>query len=310
MPIFVKHSNKLLRRATANMMFDGQKCVYISVSHVFSNSASGTQNTRTSYDSDYDFGSGTEDENSDEEYMDVTSRASISSPDEILDDRSDSSSPTSGSPTLTYGTTPIQFKRSPKRSSSAAESIHTHLPSKQELNDSSALRSAPSIESLEFFGTLTQSSVDQDWALIEITNKNVSSSIKKDASIPRGKYSCVAQSARAAQIVAYTSHISIYGQLLENTTYMRLPGSVTFQEVYIVELDDSLDWGDCGAGVFDAVTAELYGHIVASSETRNIAYVMAAHRVFEAIRAYCTLHSFVGVGLFLGQEKNQGQCHL
>lgn len=62
---------------------------------------------------------------------------------------------------------------------------------------------------------------------------------------------------------------------------MRLPGGSKFQEVYEVVLEEPLRWGDCGVGVFDASTGDIYGHVVATSAAKDVAYIMPATLVSD-----------------------------
>ncbi|KAF2191731.1 hypothetical protein K469DRAFT_528756, partial [Zopfia rhizophila CBS 207.26] len=87
---------------------------------------------------------------------------------------------------------------------------------------------------------------------------------------------------RAARIATHTpSGGYVTGTLSETPLYTRLPNSMSFQEVYKVQLDAVLANGDCGSGIVDVKTGDLYGHIVAGCETTGIAYIMAAHHVFK-----------------------------
>ena len=285
MPIFVKHSNAFLRQATANAMFEGQKCVYMSVSHVFLDNTFSTPKTTTETDSEHDFGSGTESEEN--ESIDITSRASISSPEEISDDKPDSASPESGSSTWMNDIAPTQSVSSDDRVTSATQIERTNSPITRILNDSPANKTTPPIESLEYLGCMTSLSVDLDWAVIEIRNLKILSEVFRDLRatfMARTQDSHSTQHAdfTSSQIIAHTSHGPISGSLSDDASYMRLPGSITFQKVYQITLDAPLDWGDCGTGVSDALTARPYGQVVVSSTTKRIAYVVAATRVMEA----------------------------
>lgn len=53
-------------------------------------------------------------------------------------------------------------------------------------------------------------------------------------------------------------------------------------------LIDSIVPGDCGAWVVNAVTGNIYGHIVAGDPMTGMAYIIPAHKVFADIeRRYC-----------------------
>jgi hypothetical protein len=90
--------------------------------------------------------------------------------------------------------------------------------------------------------------------------------------------------ANDARVILYNAGRpeGISGLLSANTTFMRLPGSVKFEALHHVDLDTAIDWGDCGALVLDAVTKVVYGHVVASSENRMIAFIVPLPTIFKA----------------------------
>lgn len=85
-----------------------------------------------------------------------------------------------------------------------------------------------------------------------------------------------------AEIYTYTaSRGKVCGVLSGTPFYTRLLNGTSFQEVYIVRLNDSLANGDCGLAVIDAITGDTYGHLVARCRTTGTAYILAAHKVAE-----------------------------
>jgi hypothetical protein len=136
---------------------------------------------------------------------------------------------------------------------------------------------------LESLGFVTTFSVDKDWALVSVDDATVEKSLlalegNKSIMCPKQVSKCY----RAAQVGSYTrSSGYIIGKISESPLFTRLPNSVSFQEVYKVELAGGLATGDSGSAVFDIETGDYFGHIVAGCETSGIAYVMAAHHVFE-----------------------------
>lgn len=109
MPIFIKKNIGPLRKATANLLFEEQKFRFLSVSHVFSEHVSSIQDSTTDSDSEYDLGSGSETED-DNDFVNATSRASMSSLDSISETCSRSDSP--NFETRTQGSKRVQ--RTPK----------------------------------------------------------------------------------------------------------------------------------------------------------------------------------------------------
>lgn len=73
------------------------------------------------------------------------------------------------------------------------------------------------------------------------------------------------------------------GKLSATASFMRLHNQRTLQELYSVRLDGKLVDGDCGSGVIDRSTGDLYGHIVAGSLGTGFAYIVPAMHVFEDI---------------------------
>lgn len=132
-------------------------------------------------------------------------------------------------------------------------------------------------------GTVVRSSIDQDWALIDITNQQVLSKIDSEKhKLPSHEYRLI-YFTEEREVIAQTARGPLLGKSLNDPTYMRLPASQSFQKVHSVKLNDPLEYGDCGAVVCDHTKTELYGHIIASSETRDVAYIMLATHVFEAL---------------------------
>lgn len=73
------------------------------------------------------------------------------------------------------------------------------------------------------------------------------------------------------------------GKLSATASYMRLPNSKTFQELFLVQLSDVLIAGDCGAGIIDQNTGEFYGQVVAGTPGSGLAYVVPATQVIRDI---------------------------
>jgi hypothetical protein len=140
----------------------------------------------------------------------------------------------------------------------------------------------------ELLGNLLQSSIDEDWATIGITN-DICASFFLDA-WSRDELilaeSRVVQEPKNSRGFLYNVSTTerMGGTLSEDTTYMRLPGSFTSQELFMVTLDGVINWGDCGSVFLDAETMDLYGHLVASSENLGVAFIMPAVRIFKSAK--------------------------
>jgi hypothetical protein len=89
-----------------------------------------------------------------------------------------------------------------------------------------------------------------------------------------------------AAVKTSTPNGTIGGTLSGTPSFVRLPGSRVFQEVYTAMLDSPPMAGDCGSWVKHAVSGKLFGHIVAGSPTTGLVLVMPAVKVFaEALAA-------------------------
>jgi hypothetical protein len=200
----------------------------MTVLHVFFHDVTLTQHdTPADSDSEFDFGSGTEyaDDDEGENLMEIMSRGSISSIEESSDEQSNSVSPKSRSSTSTVA-------------ESNSSAMDVDMPdSPIQLSDDNL-----SIDSLEYLGHLARFSVDLDWALIEIRNQPVFAGISELKSSeqhpdPKDFFS-------DTQVMVHTCHGLISGLLSDCATYMRLPNSASFEEVYEVALSQPLHWDD------------------------------------------------------------------
>ncbi|KAK4099271.1 hypothetical protein N658DRAFT_540749 [Parathielavia hyrcaniae] len=83
-----------------------------------------------------------------------------------------------------------------------------------------------------------------------------------------------------------TATDTISGTLSGTPSFVRLPGSRIFQEVYTAILYRPLLPGDCGSWARHAVSGKLFGHVIAGSPTTGLVLVMPAAKVFaEALAA-------------------------
>jgi hypothetical protein len=90
-----------------------------------------------------------------------------------------------------------------------------------------------------------------------------------------------------ANIVAMTGSGGLLnGVLLGTPSFLRLPCSQSFQEVWTVRLAGHLSKGDCGSWVVDAENGDVYGHIVAGSPESGVAYIVPAYHVYEDLKCF------------------------
>jgi hypothetical protein len=280
MAIFVKHPSGLLRQATANVVFEAQTFMYMSVAYIISDHIVHGNDTVQDCDSDYDLGSESDGEHDEiDNRVDITSRGSISSPDEMSVDMPDSASSSSDSPKQTIESSTVSTTLLDRLEPSVGQEMPAHWPMSEDID---ILLSGT--ENLGVLGTIARLSMNMDWVLIEIHNETVSAFIQQEKSnVSNYRISTDQHDVQdTPRIVAHTSHGLIGGDLLDNATYIRLASSSTFEKVYQIALDSPLRDGDCGSFVVSAMTAKPHGHIVASSSAKDIAYIVPAPPVFEA----------------------------
>ncbi|KAH8653129.1 hypothetical protein BGZ60DRAFT_419593 [Tricladium varicosporioides] len=88
----------------------------------------------------------------------------------------------------------------------------------------------------------------------------------------------------ATEVVAVKGYSGISrGILSPSTTMMRLTPSSKFKKVLTVRFDDVLAKGDSGSWVLDALSGDLYGHIVAGIPESGLAYILPAQKTFQEI---------------------------
>jgi hypothetical protein len=306
MPVFAKHSNGMLRRATANAVFDGQKCIYMSVAHVFVHGNPESFITMAEDDSEYDFGSGTEYDD-DDELIDATSRASISSLDDSSGDEAASTSPLPDSSPWLDDTSVLPTVPSGRRMVMPIGFNNPIAITEPEVcNNSETLP----YQSLKYLGYISRHSTDMDWALIVVDDPDVAKVLHQREKRPHATHDHANrfENRPNIQIKAHTSRGPISGLLSDSSTHMRLPNSATFQKVHEVTMKFPLDWGDCGSCVFDIITAEPYGYIVASSKTKRIAYIMGATQVSMVSETQWVLPSIKELDAFASNSE-QGQSY-
>jgi hypothetical protein len=85
-----------------------------------------------------------------------------------------------------------------------------------------------------------------------------------------------------------SSGVILKGSIKTNTSFITGEGSNKVQELWKVHVSTfSLRNGDCGAWVFDQMTGELYGHVVAAGVSNDVinqmAYVIPASQIFDDI---------------------------
>ena len=143
----------------------------------------------------------------------------------------------------------------------------------------------PATSCLAPFGTLSRWSLDKDWALVEVLTKkrSISSFIANNPKDLSASPVASRNPAGAAIVTHTASSGALTGVMYGTPSDMCVPQGRSFQRVFAVKLNGRLADGDCGAAVLDAISGELYGHIVAGCPTNGFAYVMAAYHVMSDV---------------------------
>ncbi|RDW60708.1 hypothetical protein BP6252_12091 [Coleophoma cylindrospora] len=133
-----------------------------------------------------------------------------------------------------------------------------------------------------------------DWAVIEITKQDLVLSYaltsnlgilfpdfdfsdkKEDLNIRREDH----------QVITRTgSGRTMTGIQCGSSTFLKMKHSRSFEEVWTVELQGSLETGDSGSWIIERDTAKVSGHVVAGDVDSGLAYVMPASLTFNDIQS-------------------------
>jgi hypothetical protein len=281
MPICIKHGPKTVRRATANAVHNGTDHGYLTAAHALMRTNQLTVPFRdTQHHFEFPFGSDSDSDDSTE--MEASSLYSGTSPEPT---ETDSSS-----------TAPSQHSEVSSQSSMHKyEDSTTRHESPSPVEPSVASLARPNSEThsteslfsteLELLGTVSISHVLLDYAIVHVTNKAVISFLEGLKNVDSSSRETVKVSqVRRAKITAWTSRGPVQGNLLDLPLCMRLAGSPSFQQVYKFMYHGDISMGDCGTLLIDTETKEVYGHVVADSQRRQVAFMMSAESVFGALK--------------------------
>jgi hypothetical protein len=85
-------------------------------------------------------------------------------------------------------------------------------------------------------------------------------------------------------VIALTSHGAVSGLLSDVPSLMMLPGTKLYQGVYTIVCEEEIKMGDCGTMVVDKATNKLYGFIFGYTEVGRVAYMMTAEHIVPVIK--------------------------
>jgi hypothetical protein len=283
MPIFIKHNDTSVRRATANAMYNGIYYGYMTAAHAFVEMFVEDNPPRDSEESfGFPFDSDSEIEHSGNVEMEALAHYSETPPEAPGSDRSSSTSSQysglcSPEPRVDYTTQPDMSERPicPNQSSN-------HFANPDVRSNESVI-----VEELELIGTVLVTSTTHDCVVISITNATVISFLEsiRDAEWNENN-AVVVSKAKHSEVIAWTSRGRINGTLFELPLYMQLPRGGQYEIVYKFKYGRTGDikMGDCGTLITDANSKELYGHIIADSQHGHVAFLMAAEPVMSGLK--------------------------
>ncbi|KAJ4152278.1 hypothetical protein NW754_004073 [Fusarium falciforme] len=134
-------------------------------------------------------------------------------------------------------------------------------------------------------GKVILRSKELDYSLVEIDHHLTSIDDLENNTIELSDVSRIEPCCRDAAVKATTPDGGIVGGALSGTpSYVRLPQSRMYVEVYFARFNRPFVPGDCGSWVRDAVTGRLFGHVFAGSPTSGLTMIMPASCVFENAR--------------------------
>jgi hypothetical protein len=122
----------------------------------------------------------------------------------------------------------------------------------------------------------------------------------RNAAIPLESYQEHVETTPSDAIIQTTTPDGpIAGTLSGTPSFVRLPGSRIFQEVYVAMLARPLSPGDCGSWVKHASTGKLFGHVVAGSPTTGLVFLIPAAKTFaEALKTFSAQDELNRPGVF------------
>ncbi|KAF5003069.1 hypothetical protein FDECE_10380 [Fusarium decemcellulare] len=134
-------------------------------------------------------------------------------------------------------------------------------------------------------GKVILRSKDLDYSLIEIDHPLTSIEDLDNSTIELSDVSRIEPSCRDAAVRATTPDGGmVEGALSGTPSYVCLPQSRMYVEVYLARFKKPLVPGDCGSWVRDTVTGRLFGHVFAGSPASGLTMIMPACHVFENAR--------------------------
>ena len=126
-----------------------------------------------------------------------------------------------------------------------------------------------------------------DYALFELPTSMVQTlvlNITEDILSDHPK--SVAREPRSTEVIVHTTTGPMAGRLLATSSYKQFDGQVLPNQLWSVLVEGKLEKGVCGAWVVDAVSNELYGHIIAGATEDGFAYIMPFYEILDDLNAH------------------------
>ncbi|KAF2656359.1 hypothetical protein K491DRAFT_678121 [Lophiostoma macrostomum CBS 122681] len=271
MPIYIAHGNSL-RRATANAVCKATAYAYCTAAHAFLATPNYTEpesDTEEIFEMPFQSDSGSDDE-LDAEIRSEHSRTSSEPP------QSESPTPESNETSRSDSQLPSQFMNP------LVEISEQHTG--QEMNDHTNPRRVNGDflignDRLERLGRVSMLSAPLDYAIISVTHPAVVKFLQK---LTPDQYKVIAvKEAMRAEVIALTSRGQVPGRLFDVPLYMDYTNIGNQSLVYKLRYDGVIQMGDCGSLVIDKESEEVYGHIVANSESTHVAFLVSAVPIVE-----------------------------
>ncbi|CAI6339878.1 unnamed protein product [Periconia digitata] len=284
MPVYIRHNETSVRRATANAVYNGTDYGYITAAHACTRMFPDNTPSRDSQDNfEFPFDSDSESESADDAEVEALSHYSGTSPEATESasspfTSSQTSETRSQSPGHVYATLSDTAEQ---LMSSSQSSRDVEAPMNQGMHSVEPAR----IAELELLGEVSATFMPLDCVVVSVGNTAVISFLEGTKNMRKNSDNAIMVSkARRTTVIAWTSRGPIHGSLVDLPLYMRLPSSDLFQLVYKFTYDGDIKMGDCGTLVIDTETRELYGHVIADSQHRRVAFMMAAEPVMNDIK--------------------------
>ena len=117
-------------------------------------------------------------------------------------------------------------------------------------------------------------------SIVQLLVSNITEDILKDH--PKS----VAREPRSTEVIVHTTTGPIAGRLLATSSYKQFDGRALPNQLWSVLVEGILEKGVCGAWVVDAVSNELYGHIIAGATEDGFAYIIPFYEILDDLNAH------------------------